>query len=113
MGWRWQSHGKSYTCTGATTLTLTEGPFTISVPVWTKTSTSCSETATATPVTPVAGETTWAAPAGSSTTPAAAVWTYAPSSSSPVSPAVYTGAANALNVGAGLAGVGAIAAFLL
>jgi hypothetical protein len=67
-----------------------------------------SETAT-----PVAGETTWTAPAGASTTSAAAVWTYAPSSSSPVSPAVYTGAANALNVGAGLAGVGAIAAFLL
>ncbi len=76
----------------------------------------CSETETAAASTWV----DWSSetPAAAATTPAAAisseVWAYTPTSSG-VAPAVYTGAANALvaNVGAGLAGVGAVAAFLL
>jgi hypothetical protein len=33
--------GKTWTVSSATTLTITECPCTVSVPVWTKTSTSC------------------------------------------------------------------------
>lgn len=98
--------GKTWTVSTATTLTITDCPCTVSVPVFTKTSTSCSTVPTPAPVKPT------------SAAPVSPVTTYSPGwGATSVKPAVatFTGAANALvaNVGAGLAGVGAIAAFLL
>ncbi|RVX69490.1 hypothetical protein B0A52_06554 [Exophiala mesophila] len=99
--------GKTWEVTDATTLTITGWPLTVSVPVYTKVTTSCSSV-------PVAAESTWvdweAAPTSSPVSPDV----YVPSGTG-VKPAAFTGAANSLvaNVGAGLAGVGAIAAFLL
>lgn len=107
--------GKTWVVTDATTLTITGWPLTVSVPVYTKVSTSCSSV-------PVAAESTatwvdWeAAPTSAPPAPPAPVApsVYVPSGTG-VKPAAFTGAANSLvaNVGAGLAGVGAIAAFLL
>lgn len=103
--------GKTWVVTDATTLTITGWPLTVSVPVYTKVSTSCSSV-------PVAAESTatwvdWEAAPTSAPAPVAPS-VYVPSGTG-VKPAAFTGAANSLvaNVGAGLAGVGAIAAFLL
>jgi hypothetical protein len=124
--------GKTYDISSATTLTITDCPCTISVPVYTQTSTSCrylephadscdfpqtdssstwADWSSASSV--AATSAVWTSVAAASTTSAA--WaTYAPSSAA-VAAATYTGAANGLvaNVGAGLAGVGAVAAFFL
>lgn len=118
--------GKTYTITKATTLTITDCPCTISVPVYVKTSTSCD--------TPVAAQTTWAnVPANGAQTwantpvaaastwantpvAAASTWAGYPAGSSTTgwSPvATYKGAADKVNVGAGLAGVVGLAALLL
>jgi hypothetical protein len=112
--------GKTYTVSSATTLTITDCPCTLTYPIWTSTTTSCSLV-----VNLLRGKTisnifrsrtspaaTW--PAVVPTTSAAAVYsaaTYAPTTSAVVG--VFTGAASANMVGGALAGVVGVAAMLL
>lgn len=98
----------TYTAKASETLTLTHGPYTITIPVSYETSTVCD-----TPVAPTGAASTWAdVPAvPTSSKPVSPVAT--PPAGKPASPVdAYTGAATKMT-GAGLAGVVAIAALLL